>query len=591
MRNDDGEIKETLGKYCILITDADYKRDIVYGEVYNGVGSCSGSPGLVGTYGQEGWVDTTASLGAVAGANSPIGIVEKLRERGIHTSVITKETSALKESYNKFVTPSSSSAEKDGGMLADINGDYSVIFEELARRIKEDVDSKAGEVAIGKKIMKPVKIKANMAVFKKEEGCTYQIVPGKLKWLDVEKEQYEFVEKDVDWSEPQESAVFKGLTPSSIYSFRITEKKADGTEEHGYYTLKTESVIGAQFEALPKTIYEGEVYNIKLDRDLRELIGVSGSSITWSCDSDCVSVIKDDLGSGCQMSVIDCRYNNDKPITITLEANLEYIKKGRNGTQSTKSEVLKRKIKVENTVDDLEIGEFHGTSENIYKDGLIILRTKEAVTFDMILNQGETADTASKQKLIYFISDSYGVMNKKGRSIAKVRGEELIGVNPGVTYLTIALKHTYNKYEKCYDCSVTIPVLCREVESVSFDSTKLEKEDDSILKYEYDSFFNGSGEYVVHANKGGKIDLKSYVSYNPEKVFNQENMKETWVSSDTQVVRVNNKGVIKCRGEGYAVVTLTPVGGLKISASTGKQDLNVSPCYASILIKVTKENK
>lgn len=563
--------KETLGRFCILITDADYK-DVTYGTYYDGT-----------AFGATGYVDTTASLGAVS---TPIGIVEKMKERGIHTSVITCESSSLKIRYAKFVTPPSSPTSGDGGMLADIAGNYSILFEELSKRIQDITIERAEEAVSLNKNLKPVKVKANMIVLRKEPNCTYQIASGKL--LDADGK---IDETGAVWSEPQESVVFKGLTPSSYYTFKVTEKAEDGTLKYDYYTLKTESTTGGRFKNLPNTIYEGEVYNVKPDNDLTKMLATSGSSITWSCNSDCVAITKDDVGQGCQMSVVDCQYNNNKPITITLVADVEYYKKEQNGKFSMKSKKLKKKMKVENTVDALELGEFHGTSENIYKDGLVILGTKEAVTFDMIINQGELSDTASKQKLAFFISDVYGEINNNGRKIAKVSGRKIIGVNPGVTYVTIAPKHTYNKYGRCYDFSMTIPILCREVESVSFDSIKLEAEDDNILMWMDDPSTNESGDYVVYAHKGDKIDLKPYVKYNPENAFNQQTMKESWISSDTEVVTVDKKGRIRCKSSGYAVVMLTPTGGLKISAATGKRDINSKLCSTSIIIKVVEEEK
>lgn len=569
---------KTIAKFCIIITDEPYETDALsytsYYDEANGM--------IPKQYGDSTLNETS--------------LIEKLQEKGIHTSVITTE--GLYTKFGKFVTPPSNLSSNDGGMLANIYGDYDILFEKLAEKINE-VTKEKEKIAIieeaklatltgGGKInlnVSPIKIRANMIVLKKQQGeAVYTCVEGRCTDPDA-----------ASWAsfmKQQDSPVFKELKPDTEYSFLV--KTASGA---GIVVQKTETETGARFGQIPKTVYEGEVFNIKPNNDIRQMLATSGGSITWSCESDCVSLTADDAGNGCRMEIKDCQFNNNQLIECTLIAEVTYVVKKDKGDSGLRTKKLKEDFKIENEVDAMDIGEFLGTSENIYKDGIIQLTTTDRVSIDMILNQGELSDSASRQKLKYYISDQWGVKNPNGRKIATVSGGGKIkGVRPGVTYITIAPRHTYNKYAKCYDFMATIPIVCQEVNEAYFDGDAMDKEDDNILNYKKDESLSeqtpgseNSDTYVVFAGVKDKIDLKPYLRFNPDPIFNAGKMKQKWVSSDPDIVTVNSKGQIRCKNPGYATITVTPTGGIKISAATGKRDVNAKPCSASIIIKVYDE--
>lgn len=535
--------KKTLSQFCFLITDADYKAEHT---------SWKG-------YGDSAYTEDSIASG--------------LKAAKIHTSVISRNSYSTL--YDKFITPNTSLSSKDGGIFADIYGDYDILFEKMSELIKNKVDDDEKAISSGKRGIKPIKIAANMIVLRKEEGCKYQIAASgdalKLSGMSPV------------WSEKQDSAVFKGLTPSSIYAFQVYASNGALIDT---YELETESSTGARFKSIPRVVYEGEVYNIKADADINHMMATSGSSIEWICNSDCVEITPDKVGNGCRMSVKDCEYNNNKRLKVSLIANVTYSVKKAKGEMVSKTKKVKKNFEIENTVDAMDIGTFLGTSENVYKDGTIVLGTTDKVELDVILNQGEMADTPSLQNMTYFISDQWGTKNNNGKKIAKVSKNKIQGVGAGITYVTIAPKHTYNPYGNCYDFSATLRVVCQPVISVTFDAIKLKAEDPNILNYKKDPMSDSEDDCVVLAKVKDSIKLKEYLKYNPENAFNQDSMKQTWVSSDPQVATVSKDGVVKCKGPGYAEITVTPVGGLEISAATGRRDVNAKPCSTTIRVKV-----
>lgn len=550
--------EESDAKFVVLITDESY-AEACY--AYDDTTSKA--------YGNSDYVDTLEGKDGVTGKK---GIVEEMKKRGINVSVVVPNS--LKESFNKFVTKPSTLDADDGGMSADIYGNFDLLFEKLAEKVITVSEQRAEERYSKIWNQKPVKVKANMIVLRKNEGCTYAIASGAS--LNSAK-----------WEPAQSSPVFKGLQPSTSYCFKVIG--SDGSI-YDQYVLKTESSTGARFKSIPRILYEGEVYNIKLDADMTKYLATSGAAIEWSCPSDCVTVTNDDVGYGCQMSIVDCQYDNNKLLKLKLFATVTYSVRTSKGEYRTKTKKFKKEFQLENTVDAMEIGTFNGTSENVYKDGLICLGTTEKVSLDIILNQGESGDTPSKQKLTYFISDEYGNKNSRGTKIARVNsGGYIQGVNAGVTYVTIAPKNSYNKFGRCYDYFATIPIICQPVVSVEFDDAALKAEDPNVVNYQKNDKSDLEDEYLVVGKVKDKLELRKYLSFNPSTVFNVEGMKQVWTSSDTSVATVNRNGRVKCKGPGYAVITVTPVGGLEMSAATGKRDINAQLCATSIVIKVTEE--
>ena len=69
----------------------------------------------------------------------------------------------------------------------------------------------------------------------------------------------------------------------------------------------------------------------------------------------------------------------------------------------------------------------------------------------------------------------------------------------------------------------------------------------------------------------------------PEQLFNEKKMKIKWKSNNTKVARVTSKGKVTFKSAGTATITITPTGGQKMDASTGK----VAAEAASLALTVT----
>lgn len=506
--------------------------------------------------------------------------LQKLKAKKIYSSVITR--TVLFEEYAPFVSEPTVASSKDGGILADILSDYSIILKDLADKVISIMNSEPA-----------IKVKASMIVLKNYAGYEYCVAEMKNKEDGtLEAGQYG------DW---QNSCVFKSLKPSTKYSFQ--RRKKGTTDPVTTMEIETESSTGARFDEIPSVLYEGEVYNIKPGLSMKQMLATSGASITWSAAgaNDFVDITEDTVGNGCQMIVRDCEYNNNKLLKVILNANISYTEKQSDGTYRMKCKQFKKTFSVENEVDAIEIGKFNGTSENTYQNGIIVLTTKDKVSMDIVLNQGEGEDTPSRQTMKYMITDKYGFNSKYGKKIAKVDQKgQIQGVGPGVTYITIAPKHVYNKYGHCYDFGVTIPVVCPMTDSVKFSlpSTEFTEIDESL---------NTEGDYmVIETHVGDSIDLSKYIVYNTsgsavtsdvlvdlgrnsKSVFNSSKMKKTWTSSEPSVAKVNAKGNVTFKSIGYVTITMNPVGGYEINADTGKKRVAVKPC--TIIFKVLEKGE
>lgn len=506
--------------------------------------------------------------------------IQKLNNNKIYSSVITR--TCLYTEYAEFVSKPTVTSANDGGILADIRGDYSIILKDLANKVISVTST-----------IPAVKVKASMVVLKNYKGYEYCV--AKLKEKD------DGTMTTGTYGNWQDSCVFKDLEPSTKYSFKIRKK---GKTAETTMEIETESSTGARFDEIPSVLYEGEVYNIKPSLSLKQMLATSGSAITWSVSgqSDCVVVSNAAVGNGCQMIVKDCEYNDNKLLKATLTADVKYSIKQTNGTYKFTTKKFRRTFSIENEVDAIEIEKFNGTSENTYENGIIILRTKDKVSIDLLLNQGVPGDTASRQKMQYLITNKYGDASKYGKKIAKVNGKgQIQGVAPGVTYITIAPKHVYNRYGKCYDFKVTIPIVCPMVDNVDFSFGEDYK---SVNESP-----NEEGDYmVIETHIGDRIDLSKYIVYNTsgaaitsddlvnigrnsKSVFNASKMKKTWTSSEPSIAKVNAKGNVTFKSIGYVTITMNPIGGYEINSDTGKKRVSVKPCtvYFKVLEKGESE--
>jgi len=610
------DTRKTIAKYCILITDAGYKLDNGYGYT------------------------TDLVTGSAIGTPDAKGVVNDLIEKNIVTSVICP--TGYFTDYAKFVTEPTVASGDDGGSLIDIREGFSIVFKKLAEKIVEDTTKKTEEV---KRVIEEekkaaeaatpdtgivetvianfqprsaIKVRSNMIVLKKEDGAKYQYaeIPSGSAVQTTDK----VIDLgSLSWSAQQDSCVMMGLQPSTSYAFKVTPP-SDSKKDPYYYRLKTESTTGARFGEIPAVVYQGEIYNIKVNAQIKQMMSTSGSSITWkSSDESSVKVTSDDVGNGCQMQIISAPHNgNNKLQTITLTAEVSYTEKKKGVKYITKTKILKQKFKIENELDAIELdGQSITDGNNQFQHNIIVLRDKNKLDLSecVVTNQGEDTDIASRQNLAYYISDAYGAANSRGRKIAKVDSKgRLSGVNPGVTYITIAPKHLYNKYGKTYDFMLTIPVVCPELNEVNFlfwsdgidtgadnvtkEQMKIDEitftkdsSDNPTIKYVSDgkggyTEIEDISDYVLNTTVGQKVNLTPYIQYNPTAIFNSSNIKKTWLSSDTGIVSVKN-GVLTCKAEGYATITLTPVGGFKIDATTGKRATMKKSCSATVTVKVS----
>lgn len=507
---DSPDFRSGAAKFFIALTDADYKID----------------PAV--SYTEE-------------------GIIDKIVELSINSSVVTRKDYCFTR-YGKFLSLPSTDDGDDGGILADIEGDYSILLKDLADKVITVIDD-----------TQAVKIRANMIVLKKRPGQTFAI----------------------DGGASQTSCVFKDLQPDTEYEFTVTDPKA-GTKT---FKLRTEPVTGAQMGRIPNIVYEGETYQIRPNENMKLMLNTPGATIHWSSLSDCLKVKDNIVGNGCEMAVYDCKYNANNLLKMTLVADIQYSVWQKNGTYKMKSARIKQNFYLKNDIDAMDIQEFHGTTDNVYKDGIITLLTKEKVWMDVVFNQGDSGDVASKQGLKYFMSDKYGNKNPKATKIAKVSTKgELTGVAPGVTYLTIAASDSYNKYSRIYGFFVTIPVVCPAVEEVAFNMDEAVKEKPTVIKKQKDS-----SPEVYFAKLGEALEMKDYLEYNPENVFNKDKMRATWSTTNKAVVSVSKTGKVTFKGEGYATILMSPIGGYGYDDVTGKKTGEILPC--SITFKVVEEIK
>lgn len=515
----DGGFRADAAKFCISLTDANYKLDNDYGF-------------------------TTVDE-----------VKEALTGEGIHNSIVTR--TAYFSLYNDFITGPSTADSRDGGVLADIEGDYSVILLEDFRNAIIDVldDNNA------------VKIQSTMIVLKKGGPDAEYLIEG---------------------GTPQDSCVFKDLEPDTEYTFIVRE---DGKEKR--VTLRTEKATGAQIGKIPQYVYEGEVYQIRPNEDIKKMMETPDAEITWSSASDCLKVTPNKVGNGCEMIVYDCKYNTDKLLKVSLVADVEHSVKQSNGTYKKASKRVQQSFYVKNDIDALDVGAFHGTTDNIYetgleseKNGMICLTTKDKVWVDIIFNQGDKGDVASVQTLTYFISDKYGYKNARGTKIARVDAKgNISGVAPGVTYVTIAAKDSYNKYSKEYKYSVTIPIVCPHVNEVGLDTDAL----CSAMGLDKKYVGGSSSEYIYLVERGKKINLAKYILYNPENVFNKNKIRCTWSSMNTSVAKISSKGVVTFNKLGDVTIYMTPTGGYEIDATTGRAKIESKPCSISFRVVGRKD--
>lgn len=480
--------------------------------------------------------------------NTEAKIIEAIAKNSINSSIVTRGN--LFPVYSKFRSQPYADNGKDGGILADIDGDYGLLLKELGDKIDYIIDD-----------TQAVKIGANMIVLKKRPGQTFSITKDGI-------------------TTTQDSCVFKDLEPDTEYEFTVTDPNAGDKT----FTVRTEKVTGAQMGKIPSIVYEGETYQIRPNENMKTMLATPEATIHWSSVSDCLKITDNEVGNGCEMKVYDCKYNENRLIAVTLVADIEYTVWQKNGTYKKKSARVRQKFNIKNDIDAMSITSFHGTTDNVYQDGVIKLLTKEKVWMDIEFNQGDTGDVASKQKLKYFISDKYGNPNPMGRKIATVNGRgQLSGVAPGLTYLTIASVDSYNKYSKIYGYFATIPIVCPSVSDVTFEMDKAITEKPTVIKKQL-------GEDEVYAvKKGESLDLKEYVNYDPADVFNVDKMKCVWSSTNKTVASVSSIGQIAFKNEGYATILLSPIGGYSTDSVTGKKTGGMQPC--SITFKVVEDIK
>lgn len=103
MFQNDFAFREDACPFSVVLTDADYKMDNTFG--YSSVSE----------------------------------VVTQLRGNGINTSVVTN--TSYFDLYRDFVTPAATVSGEDGGILADILGDYSILLKTLADTVIEAVQS------------------------------------------------------------------------------------------------------------------------------------------------------------------------------------------------------------------------------------------------------------------------------------------------------------------------------------------------------------------------------------------------------------------------------------------------------------------
>lgn len=470
-------------------------------------------------------------------------ILDEIAKKSINSSVVTLGN--LFTQYGDFLSEPSSDDADDGGILADIKGDYSILLKDLADKVIDVIDDNQA-----------VKIGANMIVLKKRPGQKFSINGGA----------------------EQESCVFKDLEPDTEYEFTVK----DATAGDKTFKLRTEKVTGAQMGKIPSIVYEGETYQIRPNENMKMMLATPGATVNWTSVSDCLKIENNVVGNGCEMKVYDCKYNENRLIKVTLVADVEYTVWQRNGTYKMKSARFKQSFNIKNDIDAMSITGFHGTADNTYENGIVQLLTNEKVWMDIQFNQGDTGDVASKQKLKYFISDKYGNANPNGTKIAKVNARgQLYGVGPGLTYLTIAASDSYNKYSRIYGYYVTIPVVCPSVTEAVIDLQKAATENPTIVTEQ-------SGEKDVYAvKKGESLNLKEYIKFSPVDVFNKDKMKCSWSTTNRTIAGVSSTGNIKFKNEGYVTVSMTPTGGYEINAVTGKRAGSAIPC--SVTFKVVED--
>lgn len=384
----------------------------------------------------------------------------------------------------------------------------------------------------GKEEAKEVQVTSSRVILEEVEGCTYLCSNG--------------VESDMP--------VFDNLIPGQTYYFYVID--ANGNPGKAVQ-ITTKAQSECALTALPSTLYQGQSYKVSPNLTMQNLVTSSvqpeNTMIAWTSNMESVIEITTTKNGteGCTIKVKNVPYNKDRLTKVTISGTVYYYTI-KNGLVKQKIKTVNKRVSVQNlssSVDvDLEQAVEKAGESAVVSNSAICLLDKTKIKLNPIINKDAVNNIATNKKVKWFISDKDGKTNSKGKKIATVSSKGVLrGVRPGETYVTVATVDSYNKTSKTYAVKKTFKVVCPWIQSIRADS-----------------------KLPLTAAVGDTAQLRDFLIMEPEELFNEKKMKIKWKSDDRKVARVTSKGKVTFKSAGTVTITVTPTGGQKIDASTGR---------------------
>lgn len=278
------------------------------------------------------------------------------------------------------------------------------------------------------------------------------------------------------------------------------------------------------FSKLPNIIYKNWSYLLTLDSRFTKL---NPYRINYSIQaSNCIveSLGTNGLG-GCELTVNNVQLQGKRGETVTLIAEVFYL--DRKGNLKTKK--FTKKVRAENPISTISIQYTNG-------DEIVGYEKNKTVALSVLLNNGDSNDVPTNQKVKWLVTNANGEIDKNGRKIVSVNGKGVVKFKAaGSTYVMAAATGSYDKTTKTYDVYDLIRIVCPPIQSANF-----------------------QGVPSATLGKGSYFDLLPYLDFQPGNAFNVDKVKLKWSTSDPSIVNVNSKGMARAGNRsGTATITVT----------------------------------
>lgn len=280
------------------------------------------------------------------------------------------------------------------------------------------------------------------------------------------------------------------------------------------------------FSKLPRIIYKNWSYILTLDDRFSKL---NPSKIDYSVQAS--NCIVEPLGpnglEGCQLIVNGVRSQGKQGEKVTLVAEVSYLDKRGRG----KIRKFTKKVKAENPIFSIYIeGEMEGQEEVTGQE------KNKTVALSALLNDGNRNEIPTNPKVKWLVTNANGEIDKDAKKVISVNNKGVVKFKTaGSAYVMAADAASYDKITKKYGVYDTMRVVCPPIQSISFQEVPT-----TTLK------------------KGSTLNLLSYLEFYPSNAFNTKNVKLKLSTSDSKIVSVKSKGIIKAGSQsGTAVITVT----------------------------------